>query len=118
MADRVDGSYERINKVFALIALTQLTAGLGDTERRIPKRPQTLVSHNESCHAHARHGTRPKGPRGRSRVFVHAAGGYDDPGAWIAEELRRIEAVRAEIGAQASLVVDANGRFDLETGIA
>ncbi|KQU50650.1 hypothetical protein ASG72_12330 [Bosea sp. Leaf344] len=49
---------------------------------------------------------------------VHAAGGYDDPGASIAEEQRRIEAVLAEIGAQARRAVDANGRFELETGIA
>src|SRR6478735_2269103 len=79
------------------------------------------------------------------RVFVYAAGGYYYPGkdksalqaemrgyldrgytvvkmkiggASIAEDQRRIEAVLAEIGGQAQLAVDANGRFDLETGIA
>ena len=39
-------------------------------------------------------------------------------GASIAEDQRRIEAVLAEIGSQAQLAVDANGRFDLETAIA
>ena len=79
------------------------------------------------------------------RVFVYAAGGYYYPGkdnsalraemrgyldrgynvvkmkiggASIAEDAARIEAVLAEIGSQAQLAVDANGRFDLETGIA
>ena len=79
------------------------------------------------------------------RVFVYAAGGYYYPGknlealrtemrgyldrgytvvkmkiggADIAEDRRRIEAVLAEIGSQASLAVDANGRFNLETAIA
>jgi L-alanine-DL-glutamate epimerase-like enolase superfamily enzyme len=79
------------------------------------------------------------------RVFVYAAGGYYYPGkdldalrgemrsyldrgytvvkmkiggAPIDEDRRRIEAVLAEIGAQAQLAVDANGRFDLETAIA
>jgi D(-)-tartrate dehydratase len=79
------------------------------------------------------------------RVFVYAAGGYYYPGknlealraemrgyldrgytvvkmkiggADIAEDRRRIEAVLAEIGNQARLAVDANGRFDLETAIA
>ena len=79
------------------------------------------------------------------RVFVYAAGGYYYPGkdhaalraemrrhldrgytvvkmkiggAPIEEDKRRIEAVLTEIGAQARLAVDANGRFDLETGIA
>ncbi len=79
------------------------------------------------------------------RVFVYAAGGYYDPGkdtgalraemrsyldrgytvvkmkiggAPIAEDRARIEAVLAEIGADAQLAVDANGRFDLETAIA
>ncbi len=78
-------------------------------------------------------------------VFVYAAGGYYYPGkdlkalrgemrgyldrgytvvkmkiggADIAEDRRRIEAVLAEIGSQAQLAVDANGRFDLETAIA
>ncbi len=79
------------------------------------------------------------------RVFVYAAGGYYHPGkgdaalraemrgyldrgynvvkmkiggASLDEDRARIEAVLAEIGSQAQLAVDANGRFDLETGIA
>ena len=36
----------------------------------------------------------------------------------IDEDRRRIEAVLTEIGGQARLAVDANGRFDLETAIA
>ncbi|HZP05993.1 MAG TPA: mandelate racemase/muconate lactonizing enzyme family protein [Terracidiphilus sp.] len=79
------------------------------------------------------------------RVFVYAAGGYYYPGkdnsalraemrsyldrgytvvkmkiggVAIEEDRKRIEAVLAEIGSQASLAVDANGRFDLETAIA
>src|SRR6195952_887579 len=79
------------------------------------------------------------------RVFVYAAGGYYYPGkdnsalraemrgylergynvvkmkiggAPIDEDRGRIEAVLAELGSQAQLAVDANGRFDLETGIA
>src|SRR6202165_1831179 len=79
------------------------------------------------------------------RVFVYAAGGYYYPGkdlsmlrgemrgyldrgynvvkmkiggAPISEDRERIEAVLKEIGSQARLAVDANGRFDLETAIA
>jgi len=79
------------------------------------------------------------------RVFVYAAGGYYYPGkdlsalrgemrsyldrgynvvkmkiggATLQEDAARIEAVLGEIGSQAQLAVDANGRFDLETGIA
>jgi L-alanine-DL-glutamate epimerase-like enolase superfamily enzyme len=79
------------------------------------------------------------------RVFVYAAGGYYYPnqdlsklraemrsyvdrgftvvkkkigGASLKEDLRRIEAVLAEIDGEAKLAVDANGRFDLETAIA
>jgi D(-)-tartrate dehydratase len=79
------------------------------------------------------------------RVFVYAAGGYYYPGkdlgalrsemrsyldrgynvvkmkiggASLAEDLQRVEAVLAEIGSEARLAVDANGRFDLETAIA
>ncbi len=79
------------------------------------------------------------------RVFVYAAGGYYYPGKDVAalraemrsyldrgytlvkmkiggdpieEDRRRIEAVLAEIGNQARLAVDANGRFDLETALA
>jgi L-alanine-DL-glutamate epimerase-like enolase superfamily enzyme len=79
------------------------------------------------------------------RVFVYAAGGYYYPGkdlsmlrgemrgyldrgynvvkmkiggAPIPEDRIRIEAVLKEIGNEARLAVDANGRFDLETAIA
>jgi L-alanine-DL-glutamate epimerase-like enolase superfamily enzyme len=79
------------------------------------------------------------------RVFVYAAGGYYYPGkddtalraemrsyvdrgytvvkmkvggATMSEDQRRIEAVLTDIGSAAKLAVDANGRFDLETGIA
>src|ERR1700756_5752513 len=79
------------------------------------------------------------------RVFVYAAGGYYYPGkdlsmlrgemsgyldrgynvvkmkiggAPIDEDRQRIEAVLKEIGTEAQLAVDANGRFDLETAIA
>ena len=85
------------------------------------------------------------GREANPRVFVYAAGGYYYPGkdnsalraemrgyldrgynvvkmkiggASIAEDSARIEAVLAEIGSQAQLAVDANGRVDLETGIA
>ena len=78
-------------------------------------------------------------------MFVYAAGGYYYPGkdlsalrgemrgyldrgynvvkmkiggAPIAEDRERIEAVLKEIGSEAQLAVDANGRFDLETAIA
>jgi L-alanine-DL-glutamate epimerase-like enolase superfamily enzyme len=78
-------------------------------------------------------------------VFVYAAGGYYYPGkdldalraemrgyldrgyrvvkmkiggADLAEDRRRIEAVLKEIGRDAQLAVDANGRFDLETAVA
>lgn len=86
-----------------------------------------------------------KGVEANPRVFVYAAGGYYYPGkdlsalrqemrgylnrgynvvkmkiggASLDEDRRRIEAVLAEIGDEARLAVDANGRFDLETGIA
>src|SRR4030081_2072674 len=39
-------------------------------------------------------------------------------GARIEEDRQRIEAVLKEIGGDAQLAVDANGRFDLETAIA
>ena len=79
------------------------------------------------------------------RVFVYAAGGYYYPGkdngalraemrsyldrgynvvkmkiggASLAEDQARIEAVLAELGSDAQLAVDANGRFNLETAIA
>jgi L-alanine-DL-glutamate epimerase-like enolase superfamily enzyme len=86
-----------------------------------------------------------KGRQANPRVFVYAAGGYYYPGkdnsalrkemrgylergytvvkmkiggASIDEDRGRIEAVLEEIGNEAKLAVDANGRFDLETGIA
>lgn len=86
-----------------------------------------------------------KGVDADPRVFVYAAGGYYYPGkddsalrremrgylqrgytvvkmkiggASLAEDQRRIEAVLDEIGEDAQLAVDANGRFDLETAIA
>ncbi|AZB57299.1 mandelate racemase [Cereibacter sphaeroides] len=86
-----------------------------------------------------------KGREADPRVFVYAAGGYYYPGkddaalrremrsyldrgytvvkmkiggAPLHEDRRRIEAVLQEIGPQARLAVDANGRFDLETAIA
>src|SRR3954469_21547766 len=79
------------------------------------------------------------------RVFVYAAGGYYYPGkdlsalrgemrgyldrgysvvkmkiggATIEQDRARVEAVLKEIGSEAQLAVDANGRFDLETAIA
>ncbi|MGA7338982.1 MAG: mandelate racemase/muconate lactonizing enzyme family protein [Terracidiphilus sp.] len=79
------------------------------------------------------------------RVFVYAAGGYYYPGkdlgalraemrsyldrgytvvkmkiggAALDDDRQRIEAVLEEIGTQAGLAVDANGRFDLQTAIA
>lgn len=85
------------------------------------------------------------GREANPRVFVYAAGGYYYPGkgnealcaemrsyldrgynvvkmkiggASIDEDRGRIEAVLKEIGSEARLAVDANGRFDLETGIA
>ncbi len=86
-----------------------------------------------------------KGRQADPRVFVYAAGGYYYPGkdnsqlraemrryldrgytvvkmkiggASLDEDRVRVEAVLAEIGSQARLAVDANGRFDLETAIA
>jgi L-alanine-DL-glutamate epimerase-like enolase superfamily enzyme len=85
------------------------------------------------------------GRNANPRVFVYAAGGYYYPGkdlsalcaemrgyldrgynvvkmkiggATVAEDRARIEAVLKEIGKDAQLAVDANGRFDLETAIA
>ena len=86
-----------------------------------------------------------EGRTAEPRVFVYAAGGYYYPGkddtqlraemrsyvdrgytvvkmkvggAPLDEDRRRIEAVLGEIGGEARLAVDANGRFDLETAIA
>ncbi len=86
-----------------------------------------------------------KGVEANPRVFVYAAGGYYYPGkddtqlraemrgyldrgynvvkmkiggVPIDEDQRRIEAVLKEIGSEAQLAVDVNGRFNLEQGIA
>ena len=86
-----------------------------------------------------------KGREADPRVFVYAAGGYYYPGkdnsalrremrsyldrgytvvkmkiggASLDEDRGRIESVLEELGSQARLAVYANGRFDLETGIA
>jgi len=86
-----------------------------------------------------------KGVEANPKVFVYAAGGYYYPGkddgalraemrsyvdrgytvvkmkiggASLYEDRRRIESVLEEIGNDAQLAVDANGRFDLETAIA
>src|ERR1700749_3683817 len=85
------------------------------------------------------------GVKANPRVFVYAAGGYYYPGkdlsmlrgemrgyldrgynvvkmklggAPIAEDRERIESVLKEIGKDAQLAVDANGRLSLETAIA
>jgi L-alanine-DL-glutamate epimerase-like enolase superfamily enzyme len=85
------------------------------------------------------------GRKADPRVFVYAAGGYYYPGkgldalrgemrgsldrgykvvkmkiggAPIDDDRARIEAVLEEIGGEAKLAVDANGRFDLATAIA
>jgi L-alanine-DL-glutamate epimerase-like enolase superfamily enzyme len=85
------------------------------------------------------------GVAANAKVFVYAAGGYYYPGkdndalraemrsyldrgynvvkmkiggAPIDEDRTRIEAVLREIGPNARLAVDANGRFDLDTAIA
>src|SRR5215469_9448231 len=85
------------------------------------------------------------GRKADPRVFVYAAGGYYYPGkdlsalcaemrgyldrgytvvkmkiggASIDEDRSRIEAVLTEIGNEAQLAVDANGRFNLDTAIA
>ena len=86
-----------------------------------------------------------RGGEADEKVFVYAAGGYYQPdknlralqdemrgyldlgytvvkmkigGASLKEDLERIEAVLAVVGAGASLAVDANGRFDLPTALA
>jgi len=85
------------------------------------------------------------GREANPRVFVYAAGGYYYPGKDdsalraemrsyvdrgytvvkmkiggepLAVDARRIESVLAELGRDAQLAVDANGRFDTETAIA
>lgn len=86
-----------------------------------------------------------QGAQANPRVFVYAAGGYYYPGkdlkalcaemrsyldrgytvvkmkiggASVDDDRRRIEAVLKEIGNEAQLAVDANGRFDLPTALA
>jgi L-alanine-DL-glutamate epimerase-like enolase superfamily enzyme len=86
-----------------------------------------------------------EGREANPRVFVYAAGGYYYPGKddsalraemrsyidrgytvvkmkiggeSLAVDARRIESVLAEIGSDAQLAVDANGRFDTATAIA
>ena len=86
-----------------------------------------------------------RGCKANPKVFVYAAGGYYYPGkddkalrtemrsyvdrgytvvkmkiggADLAADRRRIEAALTEIGTEARLAVDANGRFDLEAAIA
>lgn len=85
------------------------------------------------------------GREANPKVFVYAAGGYYYPGkdnsalrqemrgylnrgynvvkmkiggASVDEDAKRIESVLDEIGSEAQLAVDANGRFDLETAIS
>ena len=85
------------------------------------------------------------GGKPEKRVFVYAAGGYYYPGkdtealreelrrylglgytvckikiggATLDEDLRRIDAAASVVGSPSRLAVDANGRFDLETGLA
>src|SRR4051795_375660 len=115
------------------VAVATIDMAVGDAVAKIANKPLFRLLAE-------RHG-RTANPR----VFVYAAGGYYYPGkdlsalrgemrgyldrgynvvkmkiggAPISEDRERIEAVLAEIGSQAQLAVDANGRFDLETGIA
>jgi D(-)-tartrate dehydratase len=115
------------------VAVGTLDMAIWDATAKIARQPLfRLLAHG-------------KGLAADPKVFVYAAGGYyyagkDDTalrsemrsylergytvvkmkigGASLAEDQRRIEAVLDEIGARAQLAVDANGRFDLETGIA
>jgi D(-)-tartrate dehydratase len=115
------------------VAVGTLDMAIWDATAKIARQPLfRLLAHS-------------KGLAADPKVFVYAAGGYyyagkDDTalrsemrsylergytvvkmkigGASLAEDQRRIEAVLDEIGARAQLAVDANGRFDLETGIA
>ncbi|MFW5680724.1 MAG: mandelate racemase/muconate lactonizing enzyme family protein [Pseudomonadota bacterium] len=86
-----------------------------------------------------------RGGRADAKVWVYAAGGYYQPGkdtrallaemqgyldlgyrhvklkiggASLAEDMARIEAVVGLVGDASSVLVDANGRFDLETALA
>jgi len=115
------------------VAVGTLDMAIWDATAKIARQPLfRLLAHS-------------KGLAANPKVFVYAAGGYYYPGkddtalraemrsylergytvvkmkiggASLDEDQRRIEAVLDEIGARAQLAVDANGRFDLETGIA
>ena len=115
------------------VAVGTLDMAIWDAAAKIAKKP--LFSWLAERH----------GVQANPRVFVYAAGGYYYPGkdlealraemrgyldrgynvvkmkiggADLGEDRCRIEAVLKEIGAQAKLAVDANGRFSLETAIA
>src|SRR3954466_3097060 len=115
------------------VAVGTLDMAVWDATAKIAGKPLfQLLAERSGCEANP-------------KVFVYAAGGYYYPGkddsalraemrgylnrgydvvkmkiggAPIDEDRGRIEAVLQEIGSQARLAVDANGRFDLETGIA
>ncbi|HWA81413.1 MAG TPA: mandelate racemase/muconate lactonizing enzyme family protein [Acetobacteraceae bacterium] len=114
------------------VAVGTLDMAIWDATAKIARKPLfRLLAERTGCEADP-------------RVFVYAAGGYYDTGkdlaalrsemrgyldrgytvvkmkiggATLAEDCRRIEAVLTEIGSDARLAVDANGRFDLETAI-
>lgn len=115
------------------VAVGTIDMAIWDAVAKIAGRP--LFRHLAALH----------GREADPRVFVYAAGGYYYPGkdngalraemrsyvdrgytvvkmkiggASLDEDRQRIEAVLDEIGSQAQLAVDANGRFDLETAIA
>ncbi|MFN4062116.1 MAG: mandelate racemase/muconate lactonizing enzyme family protein [Paracoccus hibiscisoli] len=115
------------------VAVGTIDMAIWDAVAKIAGRP--LFRHLAALH----------GRQADPRVFVYAAGGYYYPGkdngalraemrsyvdrgytvakmkiggASLDEDRQRIEAVLDEIGSQAQLAVDANGRFDLETAIA
>ncbi|MFN3278963.1 MAG: mandelate racemase/muconate lactonizing enzyme family protein [Paracoccus hibiscisoli] len=115
------------------VAVGTIDMAIWDAVAKIAGRP--LFRHLAALH----------GREADPRVFVYAAGGYYYPGkdngalraemrsyvdrgytvvkmkiggASLDEDRRRIEAVLDEIGSQAQLAVDANGRFELETAIA
>ncbi|MBT55592.1 MAG: mandelate racemase [Mameliella sp.] len=115
------------------VAVGTIDMAIWDTVAKIEGKP--LFRHLADIH----------GREANPRVFVYAAGGYYFPGkdhsalraemrsyldrgynvvkmkiggATIAEDRARIEAVLDEIGNEAQLAVDANGRLDLETAIA
>ncbi len=115
------------------VAVGTLDMAIWDAVAKIEQKPLfRLLAERHDCEADP-------------RVFVYAAGGYYYPGkdnsalraemrgyldrgynvvkmkiggASLRDDQARIEAVLTEIGSEARLAVDANGRFDLETGIA